>query len=144
MLSQKARYALRAMLTLAEAPADTTVMTGALAVSATVPRKFLEQILLDLKRSGLVRSTRGRTGGYQLARPAGEIHFAEIVRAIDGPLALAPCASRNAFRRCEDCKDVAACAIRHALLDVRDATANILEKRTLLAALKEEDAAGPA
>lgn len=138
MLSQKARYALRAMLTLAQASTDAAVMTGALAVSAKVPRKFLEQILLDLKRAGLVKSTRGRTGGYALARLPGVIHFAEIVRAIDGPLALAPCASRNAFRQCEDCVDVETCAIRHALLDVRDATADILEHRTLLAALSEE------
>lgn len=135
MLSQKARYALRAMLALADGAPHAPRMTGELAVTATVPRKFLEQILLDLKRAGLVRSTRGRAGGYALARPAGEIHFAEIVRVIDGPLALAPCASRTAYRRCTDCTDVATCAIRRALLDVRDATATILENHTLETAL---------
>lgn len=136
MLSQKARYALRAMLALAGGTPHAPRMTGELATTAAVPRKFLEQILLELKRAGLVQSTRGRTGGYFLARAAADIHFAEIVRVIDGPLALAPCASRTAFRRCEDCTDVATCAIRSALLDVRDATAAILERHTLESALK--------
>jgi Rrf2 family protein len=131
MLSQKARYALRAMLKLAEGGPGAQTMTAVLAASAEVPRKFLEQILLDLKRAGLVVASRGRSGGYRLARPAAEIDFAEIVRTIDGPLALAPCASRTAYRKCADCQDVATCAIRRALLDVRDATAAILESRTL-------------
>jgi Rrf2 family protein len=131
MLSQKARYALRAMLQLAEVPPGGQMLTGDLATAADVPRKFLEQILLDLKRDGLVTSTRGRAGGYRLARAAHTISFAEILRTIDGPLALTPCASRTAFQRCKDCKSVEDCAIRHALLDVRDATAGILEARML-------------
>lgn len=133
MLSQKARYALRAMLKLADAGPEAPMMTGDIAAGADVPRKFLEQILLQLKRDGLVTSTRGRAGGYRLARAAHTISFAEILRSIDGPLALAPCASRTAFKRCKDCRSVEACAIRHALLDVRDATAAILERRMLTA-----------
>ncbi len=131
MLSQKARYALRALIALAEADEGASMMTGDLATAAAVPRAFLERILLDLKKAGLVASRRGRAGGYGLARPAREIDFAEIVRAIDGPLALAPCASKTAYRRCEDCADVESCAIRKALIEVREATADILGKRTL-------------
>ncbi len=131
MLSQKARYALRALITLAEAGEGASMMTGDLATAAAVPRAFLERILLDLKKHGLVVSRRGRAGGYGLAKPPGEIDFAVIVRAIDGPLALAPCASKTAFRRCEDCADVETCAIRKALIAVRDATAGILEGRNL-------------
>lgn len=138
MLSQKTRYALRAMLSLAEGGGQTSMMTGDLAVKAAVPRRFLEQILLDLKRAGLVVSARGRAGGYRLALPPSQIDFASIMRAIDGPLALAPCASRTAYKKCTDCSDVATCAIRKALLDVRDATARILEKRTLEAALADQ------
>lgn len=123
------------MLVLAGGAPHAPHLTGEIATTAAVPKRFLEQILLDLKRAGLLRSTRGRAGGYSLARPAAEIHFAEIVRAIDGPLALAPCASRTAYRRCTDCTDVATCAIRRALLDVRDATSDILEKHTLESAL---------
>jgi Rrf2 family protein len=102
-----------------------------------VPRKFLEQILLDLKKRGLVHSTRGRHGGYRLAREASEISFAEIIRLIDGPLALSPCASRTAYRRCDDCTDETTCAIRKSLVDVRNATARILEEHSLADALAD-------
>src|SRR6185436_10771765 len=112
MLSQKARYALRAILHLAAKPKGEPQQIADIADTANVPRKFLEQILLDLKRRGLVHSVRGRHGGYQLGRDAKEINFAEIIRQIDGPLALSPCASRTAYRRCEDCTDEATCAIR--------------------------------
>jgi len=125
MLSQKARYALRAMIELARA--DTQVTAGELAERADAPRKFLEAILLSLSREGLVVSRRGKFGGYVLGRPAQDISFAEIIRLVDGPLALTPCVSRTAFRRCEDCRDMVTCALREALLRARDATAAVLE-----------------
>ena len=129
MLSQKARYALRAMIELARA--DTQVTAGELAERADAPRKFLEAILLSLSREGLVISRRGKFGGYVLARAANGISFAEIIRLVDGPLALTPCVSRTAFRRCEDCRDLASCALREALLRARDATASVLEGYSL-------------
>jgi Rrf2 family protein len=125
MLSQKARYALRAMIELARA--GTQVTAGELAERADAPRKFLEAILLSLSREGLVVSRRGKFGGYVLGRPAQDISFAEIIRLVDGPLALTPCVSRTAFRRCEDCRDMVTCALREALLRARDATAAVLE-----------------
>jgi Rrf2 family protein len=132
MLSQKARYALRAMLRLARA--ERPVPIREIAEVERIPRKFLELILLDLKSPGLVLSHRGKTGGYELAKAPDTISFADVLRVIDGPLALAPCASRTAFRRCKDCVDLETCAIRAALLEVRDASAAILEGRTLAAA----------
>ena len=93
--------------------------------------KFLEQILLELKRRGIVHSQRGKFGGYRLGRPAEKIPFAEVIRAIDGPLALTPCASVTAYRKCDDCVDEVTCAIRRVLLDVRAATVDILENRTI-------------
>jgi Rrf2 family protein len=129
MLSQKARYALRAMIELARA--DTQMTAGELAERADAPRKFLEAILLSLSREGLVISRRGKFGGYVLARAADAINFAEIIRLVDGPLALTPCVSRTAFRRCEDCRDLASCALREALLRARDATAAVLEGYSL-------------
>ncbi len=129
MLSQKARYALRAMIELARASGQVTA--GELAVQADAPRKFLEAILLTLARQGLISSRRGKFGGYLLARDPGEISFAEIIRLVDGPLALAPCVSRTAFRRCEDCRDLATCSLREALLRTRDATAAVLEAYSL-------------
>ena len=135
MLSQKARYALRALFVLSKATQERPVLISDIARDAKVPRKFLEQILLELKRRGLVYSLRGKFGGYVLGRPADQIAFAEVIRAIDGPLALTPCASVTAYRRCDDCVDEDTCAIRKVLLVVRDATAGILEKCTLAQAL---------
>jgi Rrf2 family protein len=129
MLSQKARYALRAMIELARESGQVTA--GELAVRADAPRKFLEAILLALARQGLVTSRRGKFGGYLLGREPAQISFAEIIRLVDGPLALTPCVSRTAFRRCEDCRDLATCALREALLRARDATAAVLEGYSL-------------
>jgi Rrf2 family protein len=130
MLSSKARYALRAVVELARA-GGAQVTAGDLAERADAPRKFLEAILLELARRGVVVSRRGKLGGYSLARAAAEISFAEVIRVIDGPLALAPCVSRRQFRKCDDCPDLAACSIREALLRARDATADVLESYSL-------------
>ena len=135
MLSQKARYALRALYVLAARPPGSTALIGEIAKEAPAPRKFLEQILLELKHRGIVHSQRGKHGGYRLGRPADRISFAEVIRAIDGPLALSPCVSVTAYRRCDDCPDETACITRGVLLAVRDATADILESRSLADAL---------
>lgn len=138
MLSQKARYALRALFVLGARKDAEPVMIADIAEEADVPRKFLEQILLELKKRGILHSHRGKFGGYTLGRPAESITFAEVIRAIDGPLALSPCASRTAYRKCDDCEDEVTCAIRKVLLSVRDATADILERRTLAQAIADE------
>ena len=131
MLSQKARYGLRALIELARAD-GVQLSAGELATRADAPRKFLEAILLELSRNQVVVSRRGKLGGYRLARPAAEISFAEIIRIVDGPLALAPCVSpRLGYRKCLDCPDLETCALRQALLRARDATADVLEAHTL-------------
>jgi Rrf2 family protein len=137
MLSQKARYAIRAMLMLAERTDGEPLLIGDIAQRQSVPKKFLELILLDLKKRGLVHSRRGKHGGYVLGKAPRDITFAEVIRVMDGPLAQVPCASRTAYRRCEDCEDEQTCAIRRSLIEVRDATAQILEKTTLARALSE-------
>ena len=137
MLSQKARYALRALTALAELEPGAQAQIAEIADEARVPRKFLEQILLDLKKRGLVHSTRGKLGGYTLGRPASEIELAEVIRTIDGPLALSPCASRMAYRKCDDCLDADTCPIRKVLLEVRDATADILENRSVASMIEK-------
>src|ERR1700748_2296486 len=116
MLSQKTKYALRALVELARAD-GVQLTAGELALRADAPRKFLEAILLELSRSHLVISKRGKFGGYVLGRPAPELSFAEAIRVIDGPLALAPCVSpRLGFRKCDDCVDRDTCSLRPALL----------------------------
>ena len=139
MLSFKARYGLRALVELARA--DGEQLTAAdLATRADAPRKFLEAILLSLSRACIVASRRGKFGGYVLARPPESISFAQVIRIIDGPLALAPCVSRTAFRKCDDCPDLATCSLREALLRARDATAQVLDSYSLAAAARSEGA----
>ena len=139
MLSQRARYALKAMINLARSePASRQV--SAIAAEENIPRKFLEGIMSELRRAGLVESARGKTGGYRLARPADLISFGDVIRLTDGPLALAPCVSKTAFRKCHDCPSLETCAIRGALLRARDATAEVLEHYTLADAVSGQSA----
>lgn len=142
MLSQKARYALHALIVLAEHGGEEPLQIADIAKEARVPRKFLEQILLDLKKRGIVRSLRGRAGGYLIGKAPKDISFADVIRVIDGPLALAPCVSVTAYHKCEDCVDEATCAIRKVLLAARDATADVLESRNLAQAVLTARKAG--
>lgn len=139
MLTQRSRYALRAMMMLAGArPSGLPLSMTRIAAEAKVPRKFLEFILADLKDAGLLISHRGKLGGYRLARAPHLISFGEIIRVIEGPLALVPCVSRNHYRRCADCHDEALCAIRRAMLRVRDETARILDGTSLADATSDD------
>ncbi|MET0546319.1 MAG: Rrf2 family transcriptional regulator [Caulobacterales bacterium] len=131
MLTSKAKYALRAMIDLAEQSGGKPVFIADIAARQDIPRRFLENILIELRKEHLVVSHRGKNGGYALARAPQDISFAEVIRCIDGPLALAPCASQNAYRRCDDCVDEATCAIRKTLIELRESTAKILEKTKL-------------
>ena len=142
MLTQRSRYALRAMLFLAEQPSGgKPIPMNRIAVAANVPRKFLEMILSELREAGFLLSHRGKAGGYCLARPSHLISLGEVIRVIEGPLALVPCVSRTAYRSCGDCHDEATCAIRHAMARVRDETARILDGTSLADAVAEELAA---
>ena len=139
MLSQKTKYALRALVYLASLKAPASASIAEVAVGAKAPRKFLEAILLELKLAGFVESRRGRFGGYALAMKPAEITFAAVIRAVEGPLALAPCASVTAYRQCEDCFDVEVCTIRKALLASRDAVAEVLESWTVQTSLNTSE-----
>ena len=135
MISQKARYALRALLVLARSGPGHTLMIGEIAAEQKIPKKFLEQILLELKAGGLVQSRRGRTGGYELIRPADEVTFGEVLRLIDGPIALLPCLSKVAYRKCEDCRSEESCEVRHVFAKVAIASREVLDNTSLAAAL---------
>lgn len=131
MLSQKTRYALKALLELAALPAGATLSSAAISARRTIPVKFLEAILVELKRDGLVRGQRGRSGGYQLARSAEDISFGSVVRLMEGPLALLPCVSVTQYRRCADCADARTCELKKLFRVLRDSTAAILDGWTL-------------
>ena len=102
-----------------------------------IPKKFLEQILLELKKEGLVTSRRGKQGGYLLLRAASDITFGEVLRLIDGPVAPLPCLSQIAYRRCEDSDGEKQCEIRHVFARVADATRNILFNTTIADAVSD-------
>lgn len=104
----------------------------------SIPKKFLEQILLELKRAGLVMSRRGRLGGYVLLRAPEKITFGEVLRLIDGPIAPLPCLSKIAYRRCGDCADESSCEIRRVFARVTIATRAVLDQTSLADAVSEE------
>ena len=140
MLSSRAKYALRAMLVLAEEHRDGLWTSAAvIADQAVIPHKFLEAILLQLREKGLLESRRGPSGGHRLAIAPTVINVADIIRIIDGPIALTPCASRTQYSVCTDCVDVRTCRIRLLMQRVRDAAAAALEGCSIaeLAALPE-------
>jgi len=143
MLSQRGRYAIKALLNLARSD-GTARDVGTISADENIPRKFLEAIMSDLRRAHLVESTRGKLGGYRLARPADLITFGEVMRVTNGPLALISCASRAFYRRCDDCKDEATCILRRVMGSVRDEVSEILDRTTLASALTAPTAAEPA
>jgi Rrf2 family protein len=131
MLTNKGKYGLKAMVHLAGLDPGALAQVPDIAEANSIPKKFLDYILTELRHAGLVYSKKGRGGGYALARPAHEIRVGAIVRALDGPLAPIPCASVTAFRRCEDCRDLKTCAVRLIMVEARNAIANVLDNRTL-------------
>jgi Rrf2 family protein len=136
MLSQRCKYALKALINLARTDGGSRRVSD-LAAEENIPRKFLEAIMSDLRRGSLVESTRGKLGGYRLARPADLITFGQLIRLTDGPLALLPCASQNFYRRCDDCPDETACVLRRVMADVRNEVSEILDRTTLAEALRQ-------
>ena len=136
MISQKAKYALRALAALARAKPSEPMLIGDIAEAQNIPKKFLEQILLDMKHHGIVVSRRGKQGGYLLLRPAENITFGEILRMIDGPVAPLPCLSITAYRKCDDCASEELCAVRAGFAEAYDSSLRVLEATTIAQALK--------
>ena len=131
MLTRKAKYALKALIALAQDQTGEPVRIADLARDERIPRKFLELILLDLRNQGVLQSRKGKGGGYALAVDPKAIFVGQVVRLFDGPLAPVPCASQTAYERCADCPDEAACGVRLVMKEVRDATAHVLDRTTL-------------
>ncbi len=139
MISQRSRYALKAILFLARCEPGTPVRAAEIAASQNIPEPFLDHILVDLRRAGLVDSKRGKQGGHCLALPGGEISLAKVLRLIEGPVAPVTCLSRTAYRRCEDCRDERECDLRHLFQETHNAMLMILEKRTLADIVERAD-----
>lgn len=131
MLTKKGKYGLKALVDLAQLAPGETAFINEIAARNNIPKKFLDTILLELRKAGILRSKKGPGGGYSLSRPATEIHIGQVIRTLDGPLAPIRCASRSAFEACDDCSDPAACQVRRSMSDVRDAISDILDNMTL-------------
>ncbi len=132
MLTKKGKYGLKALVHLSKMPVGQLAFVGDIAVRNNIPKKFLDAILGELRNAGFVQSRKGKEGGYRLAIPATEIKIGHVVRVLDGPVAPIACASRTRYQRCDDC-DEATCQVRHMMLEVRQAIAEVLDNRSLAA-----------
>lgn len=130
MLSKKTKYALKALGYLAGKYGEGPVLISEISKNKKIPIKFLETILLELKQANILDSKKGKGGGYFLNQPPKKITLAKAIRLVGGPIALLPCVSLNFYEKCEDC-DEATCGLNKAMIQTRDATLKILEKRTL-------------
>lgn len=139
MLSQKAQYAFRALTHLVNKYNEGPVLISEIAKKKRIPLKFLENILLQLKNAGVLESKKGKGGGYYIKSNPAKTTIASVIRIVDGPIAMLPCVSLNFYERCKNC-DEFNCGLHNIMEKVRDATLNVLEKRTLkdLATGKED------
>jgi Rrf2 family protein len=131
MLTAKGKYSLKALAYLAALGPQATAQAADVARANNIPKKFLDAILGELRNAGFVRSRKGPGGGYRLARSPRLIKIGQVIRTIDGPLAPIACASRTAYQRCRDCRNVKTCLVRLMMTEVRDAMADILDGMTI-------------
>jgi Rrf2 family protein len=130
MLSKKTQYALKALTYMAERKKDGPVLIAEIAKKKKIPLKFLENILLELKKAGMLDSKKGKGGGYFFKTDPAEIPLAQVMRLIEGPIALLPCVSLNFYQKCKDC-DEKKCGLNRVMKQVRDNTLIILENKTI-------------
>ena len=139
-LSKRTQYTLRALYGLTRAYGTGPKLISELAEDESIPKKFLEQILLSLKTLGLVASKKGKGGGYMLAQPPSQVTLASVIRMVEGPIAPLPCASETRFQKCEECVDIETCGTRIIMRQVRDAMASVLDSTTLADLIRRVDA----
>jgi len=131
MLSKKTKYGLKALIYIAKHSGPEPLLISEISDNERIPKKFLEAILLDLKKFGILGSKKGKGGGYYLMKDPKEISTATLIRVLDGPLAMLPCVSLNYYERCDDCPDEETCSLNKFLAQVRDNTLSLLQQRSL-------------
>ncbi len=131
MLSKKTKYGLKALSYLAKQPQQEPVLISDISASENISKKFLESILLTLKKSGILSSKKGQGGGYYLLKKPKEIKISSVIRILEGPIAMLPCVSLNYYEKCDDCKNEELCSLNILMAEVRDSTLKILENKTL-------------
>jgi Rrf2 family protein len=137
MLSMKTQYAFKALMHMAQKNMDKPVLIAEIASERNIPLKFLENILLGLKKAGILNSKKGKGGGYLFALPPNQIKLATILRLVDGPIALLPCVSLNFYEKCSNC-DENFCGLNKVMIKVRDASLAILENQTVADIAKQK------
>ncbi|MDG1684947.1 MAG: Rrf2 family transcriptional regulator [Flavobacteriaceae bacterium] len=125
MISKKCKYALKALLYISKNSGEKAILTSSIARDENIPRKFLESILRNLRNNQILHSKRGKEGGFLLLRDPKEIYIVEIMRIMDGPVAMLPCVSLNYYQSCEEC-DEKSCAIKGIFENIRDKTLEVL------------------
>lgn len=138
MLSKKTKYAIHALSFLAKNDKNTPQLIAHISEETNTPRKFLEAILLDLKKNGILGSKMGKGGGYYLIKKPQDVKLSSILRLFDGPIAYVPCASLNYYEKCEECEDEENCGLHHIMVDVRDETLKLLENKSIQDILDNE------
>ncbi|TPE51379.1 RrF2 family transcriptional regulator [Amaricoccus solimangrovi] len=140
MISQKTKYAIKALITLAQEQAEggASLRIEEIANRSNTPKRFLEHILIDIRNAGVIGSRRGRDGGYMLIKPPESISISDVLRMIDGPIAPLPCLSRRAYQRCEDCLDERTCRIRKVFGDLYAAYLLMVESLTLADLMRDD------
>lgn len=137
MLSKKCKYAIHALVHMAKKPKEKFLIRE-ISAACHIPKKFLENILLDLKRAGILGSRAGKGGGYFLRRSIKDVNLAEVVRLFDGAIAAIPCATYKYYEPCNECTDEETCSIRYAFLQVRNVTVEMLKRDTLETLINQE------
>ncbi len=130
MLSKKTQYAFKALTFIAERKKDGPVLIAEIAKRKKIPLKFLENILLEMRKAGLLESKKGKGGGYFFKVDPKDIRLAQVMRLIEGPIALLPCVSLNFYERCKDC-DEKKCGLNRVMIQVRDNMLEVLENKTV-------------
>ncbi|MBR9758621.1 MAG: Rrf2 family transcriptional regulator [Algicola sp.] len=131
MLSKKTKYGLKALTYLARQEGDKPVQISEISEHENISRKFLESILLTLRKNGFLGSKKGKTGGYYLLKDPKDIKMAAVMRILEGPIAMVPCVSLNFYEKCDDCPDENTCSVNKLMLEVRDSTLNIFNNKSL-------------
>ncbi len=140
MLSKKCKYAIHALVYLAERHQQGPVHIQEIAEKQRIPKKFLESILLELRNAKILHSKKGKGGGYYLYKKPEDVNLMDIIRLMDGAIAMLPCVSLNYYEPCEECRDEKTCGIRDAFIGVRDETLNILSGTTLAKIMQRQKA----
>lgn len=131
MLSKKTKYGLKALTYIARKNDNNPVLISEIAKNENISQKFLESILLTLRKTGFLGSKKGKGGGYYLIKEPVDITMASVIRVLEGPIAMVPCVSLNFYEKCEDCPSENSCTVHNLMIQVRDNMLTVLENKTL-------------